>query len=548
MRLLAVASAAVPAAALVWHLHQQYARRRARQVEASATDPSDFIRSGTALLKWLVDYRRTCNSRPVVSEVEPNAIRDSLPRAAPEQPEPFSAIISDLSTKIVPGLTHWENSERFFAYFKPHSSFPAVLGELVCAGLNVMGFDWIASPACTELEVVTLDWLGRLLQLPARFLSASPGPGGAVIQGSAGEAAIVVLLAATRSAQRRVAPTQSASSSSSCDSGTTGDDDDAGDDVGRHRCVVYCSDQTHAIIKKACMVLGLRLRTLPTTAADGYRLRGATVAAAADADLARGLLPVAVVGTSGTTTSCAFDPLGELADVCAARGLWMHVDAAYGGAYACLDELQPLFAGLDRCDSFCVNAHKKLLVPFDLAALYVADRTPLIRSLALTPEYLRNAPSESGAVVDYEHWQLGLGRRFRALKLWFVLRRFGACGVRAHVRQGLDLAARFAEAVQTSDVLELAAPVSLSLVCFRCRPSPKPMGVDSAADAAACDADDALQRTLLAAVKARGIFIIHSRLGARLVLRFACGGVEQKPASIDAAFRVIEAEARKLVK
>jgi len=245
-------------------------------------------------------------------------------------------------------------------------------------------------------------------------------------------------------------------------------------------------------------------------------------------------VPVAVIGTSGTTTSCAFDPLEELADVCTARSLWLHVDAAYGGAYACLDEIRPRFAGLERCDSFCVNAHKKLLVPFDLAALYVADRKPLLAALALTPEYLRNAPSESGAVVDYEHWQLGLGRRFRALKLWFVLRRFGAAGVRAHVRSGMDLAARFARGVEGSSVLELAAPVSLSLVCFRRRVPP---GLSAAED-------DRLQAELLEAVKAKGIFIIHSKLGGKKILRLACGGVEQLPAEVDAAFAIVEATAQ----
>jgi tyrosine decarboxylase len=242
----------------------------------AATDSNDFVRAGGRLLQFLVDYReRACRTLPVVCAAAPNALRDALPTEAPEEPESYDAIASDLSTLIVPGLTHWENSAAFFAYFKPHSSDPAVLGETVAAGLNVMGFDWIASPACTELEVVTLDWLGKLLHLPDRFLSSAAGPGGAVIQGSAGEAAIVVLLAATRAAQSRAG---------------TGD-------AGRERCVVYASDQTHAIVTKACMVLGIRCRAIATTAADGFTLRAADVAAAADADAAEGLLPVACVAT-----------------------------------------------------------------------------------------------------------------------------------------------------------------------------------------------------------------------------------------------------------
>lgn len=380
--------------------------------------------------------------------------------------------------------------------------------------------------------MVTLDWLGKFLQLPERFLSSSPGPGGAVIQGSAGESAIVILLAATRRAQRRKAGSDEFALTIGGDEGAT--------DVGREQCVVYCSDQTHTIIKKACMVLGLRCRPLPTSAADGFALRGATACAAIEEDLKAGLLPVALVGTSGTTTSCAFDPLDELADVSAATGLWLHVDAAYGGAYACLDELRAKFRGLDRCDSFCVNAHKKLLIPFDLAALYVADRRPLLAALALTPEYLRNHASESGAVVDFEHWQLGLGRRFRALKLWFVLRRFGTTGIRNHVRRGMQLADSFGRRVEASSALELAVPVSLSLVCFRCVP------LDAAVAPPGSEQDDALQARLLEAVKSAGIFIIHSKLGGVKILRLACGGVEQQQRDVDTAFSVIEAEALKI--
>ncbi|KAL1523412.1 hypothetical protein AB1Y20_018352 [Prymnesium parvum] len=504
--------------------------RRRRDLTAAATSPHDFLRAGTSLLRWLTAYREVhCRSYPVISASRPNALRDALPPAAPEAPEPFSAILSDCTRLILPALTHWENSAKFFAYFKPHSSYPAVLAELMAAGLNVMGFDWIASPAATELEVVTLDWLGDILHLPPRFLSRAPGPGGAVIQGSAGEAAIVVLLAATRRAQRRAASLPETAPPLS----------DVHSDTNRHRCVVYCSDQTHAIVTKACLVLGLSVCSLPTTAADGYTLRGATLSAAIAAHLAEGKLPVAVVATSGTTTSCAFDPLAEIAAAAAPHSLWVHVDAAYGGAYACLDEVLPLFAGLDACDSFCVNAHKKLLCPFDLAALYVADRTPLLAALSLTPEYLRNDASESGAVVDFEHWQLGLGRRFRALKLWFVLRRFGASGIRAHVRRGTSLALTFAQRVEASPFLSLAAPVSLSLVCFRCAPL-------HPAAAAGDAADDELQTALLEAVKAKGVFIIHSRLGGVKILRLACGGVEQRRREVIAAFEVIEAEAKRV--
>ena len=226
--------------------------------------------------------------------------------------------MADLDTHIVPGLTHWEASNRFFAYFKPHSSYPAVLGEMLCAGLNVMGFDWIASPACTELEVHVLDWLAHFLHLPDRFKASKAGPGGGVIQGSAGESATVVLLAAIVRMQKQN-PTAN---------------------ISRSQMVVYCSDQTHAIVQKATMILGITFRYIKTTKATNYALVPADLSRAVEEDAKKGLVPIAVVATTGTTSSCAFDPVDSIAEVCRAKGLWLHIDAAYGGAYSCLPELR----------------------------------------------------------------------------------------------------------------------------------------------------------------------------------------------------------------
>jgi len=439
----------------------------------------------------------------VISRVEPNYLRDALPDEAPTTGDSWQDIMSDLDTVIKPGLTHWEASNRFFAYFKPHASYPAVLGELLCAGINVMGFDWIASPACTELEVVCLDWLAKFLHLPSKFLSNSQGPGGGVIQGSAGESAIVVLLAAAKKAEK----------------------ENAG--LERSRMVVYAADQAHAIIMKACMVLGLEHHIVQTKAGDNWALQAVDVQTAIDEDIANGRHPIAIVATTGTTSSCAFDPLPPLVEVATKHNLWLHIDAAYGGAYACIPKLRPLFAGLEGADSFCVNCHKKLLCPFDLAALYVADRKPVLDALSLQPEYLRNAASDSGAVVDFEHWQMPLGRRFRALKLWFVMRRFGTGMIQAHVQHGMDLAEAFASCIKKSPLFELACPVSLSLVCFRLKGRP-----------------DSDQVKLLDAVKATGkCFIIHTKLGGRVVIRLACGGMEQTMEDVAAAWSVIQKEA-----
>lgn len=450
-------------------------------------------------MQWVVEYRSKCNELPVRSTVEPDYLRALQPAEMPEQGEGWEAIMADLDTAIVPGLTHWESSQNFFAYFKPHSSYPAVLGEFLCAGLNVMGFDWIASPACTELELLMLDWLGRFLRLPERLLPHGPGRGGGVIQGSAGEAAIVVLLAAV---QARTA------------AGCT-----------RDQMVVYCSDQSHAIIEKACMVLGIgHLRTLETTREHNWTLQASALADALQQDVDAGLAPVACVATSGTTSTCTFDDLDSIADVCTAFDAWLHVDAAYGGAYACLPELAHLFRGLAKVDSFCVNCHKKMLCPFDLCALYVADRTPVLKALSLQPEYLRNAASESGAVVDYEHWQMPLGRRFRALKLWFVLRRYGASGLRQHMRTGIAHRRRLEGYIATEAALEIAVPPSLSLVCFRLK------GLDNGG-----------QLQFLDHVNAGGeCFIIHTKVSGQVVLRIACGGLEQSTADIDGFWKVLK--------
>jgi len=461
-----------------------------------ATTPEDFHAWGGKLLKWISDYRSKCRNLPVISRVEPNYLQKALPATAPTTPESYEAIMSDLDTKILPGLTNWEASNKFFAYFKPHASYPAILGETLCAGLNVMGFDWIASPACTELEVVTLDWLARFLNLPEKFLGSSKGPGGGVIQGSAGESATVVLLAAAKRA------------SSS---------------VERSKMVVYISDQTHAIAQKATMILGLQYRSIKTSPSNNFELQADDLEKQIKDDIKNGLMPIAVVATTGTTSSCAFDPLPPINEVAKKYGLWVHVDAAYGGAYACLDIYREKFVGLEAVDSFCVNCHKKLMCPFDIAALYVANRRPILDALSLQPEYLRNAHSESGAVVDFEHWQMPLGRRFRSLKLWFVMRRFGTQGLREHVQNGVDLANYLAEKVKSSDDFELAAPVSLSLVCFRW----KGRGEDD-------------QKKFLDAVKATGdCFIIHTKLDGKIVIRVACGGIEQDKSDIDYCFSVM---------
>ena len=477
--------------------------------------PETFQTAGTHLLDWIINYRKECRDLPVVSTVKHNYLKDILPKEAPENSESWNNIFDDLSTKIVPGLTNWQASNKFFAYFKPHSSYPAVLAETLCAGLNVMGFDWIASPACTELEVVTLDWLATILNLPEKFKASSPGPGGSVIQGSAGESAIVVLLAACL---RKASNINKSKNDGTC---------------RRDKMAVFASDQTHTIIKKACRILGLHYVEVPSKlennwAISTYDMEDAILKSKNEG----GYIPLAIVGTPGTTSSCAFDNLSEIGKLAKKYNLWFHVDAAYGGAYAALPEMKMKFNGVDLCDSFCVNAHKKILCPFDLSALYVADRHHIMKALSVESEYLKNDASDSGAVVDYENWQLPLGRRFRALKLWFVLRRFGANGIRKHVRKGIEYRKTLENLIEqdTNEMFEIAAPPSLSLICFRLK-----------------NRSEAEHKLFLKELKQTGdCFIIHTKLGGKIVLRIACGGIEQTEDDVINAWNVISKLAYKL--
>lgn len=351
------------------------------------------------------------------------------------------------------------------------------------------------------------DWLAKFLNLPTKFLNLADGPGGSVIQGSAGEAAIVTLLAALTAVQRRQS-------------------------VPRENMVVFISDQAHAIVKKACMILGIgHCHIIATTAANQYALSPDNLRSAIEEQVSLCRVPVAIVATTGTTSSCAFDPIEQIGEIARQFGIWLHIDAAYGGSYACLPQLQHLFQGLELCDSFVVNCHKKLLCPFDISVLYVADRRPLLEALSLQPEYLKNAASESGAVVDYEHWQLPLGRRFRALKLWFVFRRFGQSKMQKHLQQGLDLSKYFVSLLAECPEFEVVVPVSLSLVCFRLKNKP-----------------EGIQKEFLDRVKATGdCFIIHTKLSDKIVLRFACGGIEQTKQDVYQAWSVLKREAEALL-
>jgi aromatic-L-amino-acid/L-tryptophan decarboxylase len=464
--------------------------------------PDEFREYGRQVVDWIADYQERVQALPVLSQVAPGEIRAALPEAPPERGEPFSAVLADLDRILLPGITHWQHPS-FFAYFPANASGPAILGDLLASGLGVQGMLWATSPAATELETHVLDWLATLLDLPHRFRSG--GAGGGVIQHSASDAALVALLAALH----RV------SGGATERSGVAG-----------ARYAVYTSGQTHSSVEKACRIAGLgadALRLLDV-AADTLAARPDHLRALIERDVADGVTPALVVASVGATGTGAVDPVGELAQIAHEHGAWLHVDGAWAGVAAVAPELRWVNAGLEAADSYCTNPHKWLLTNFDCTAFWVADRSAVIGALSILPEYLRNAATESGAVIDYRDWQVPLGRRFRALKLWTVIRWYGAEGLRAHVRTHVALAQEFASWVAADERFELVAPHPLSLVTFRLR-----------------DGDEAT-RALMNRVNASGeLYLTHTLVNGRVALRMAIGAVRTERHHVQAAWLALSA-------
>ncbi|KAI0482442.1 pyridoxal phosphate-dependent transferase [Xylariaceae sp. FL0804] len=473
-------------------------------------DSQQFREAAVSAVDEIVNYYDNIEERPVMSTVEPGYLRKLLPDEAPEEGEPWADIQKDVETKVMPGITHWQ-SPNFLAWFPSSSSYAAMLGEMYAQALTGAAFNWVCSPAVTELETVVLDWLARAFALPAQFLSSGPTRGGGVVHGTASEAVATVLVAA-RDRHLRAATAHLAAA----------DPEAREDAVAARRAglVALAGQAAHSATRKAAQIAGVRFRTVPADR-DG-RTTGAALAATLAALRARGLEPFFLTATLGTTDSCAVDDLGGIADAVEADrraaasvaagssspapaasppGVWVHVDAAYAGAALVCPEQRALVPGLAaalaRFESYNTNLHKWLLVNFDCSALWVRDRRLLTDALRVgggpepAPEdsgpvpgpgssseaktngnagmaILRNAASDAGLVTDYRDWQIPFGRRFRALKIWFVLRAHGLAGLRAHVRRGVGLAERFADRLRARpDLFELVAGPRFALTLFR---------------------------------------------------------------------------------
>ncbi|CAG9784371.1 unnamed protein product [Diatraea saccharalis] len=469
-------------------------------------DSQQFRDFGKAAIDLVADYIDNIRTRDVLPSVEPGYLVDSLPENAPEQPEEWQEVIKDFTELILPGTTHW-TSPRFHAFFPSGSSYASIVGNILADGLGVIGFSWLASPACTELEVVTMNWLGKLLGLPEEFLNCSPGRGGGVIQGSASEATLVGLLVSKDKAVRRLTKINPSLDEAEI----------------KNKLVAYTSDQCNSSVEKAGSLGSMRMRLLKADS-DG-RLRGATLKKAFDEDIAQGLIPCYVVANLGTTGICSFDPLYELGPICNEYNAWLHVDAAYAGSAFICPEYRHLMKGIEYVDSFDFNPHKWMNVNFDCSAMWVKDSSELVKAFDIQRIYLDDIKTDT-KIPDYRHWQMPLGRRFRAMKLWTVLRIYGAEGLRKHIRNHINLAQYFTKLVRNDDRFIVEPEPLMGLVCFRLK-----------------GGDKITKKLLDNLVKSKKLYMVAATYRGRYIIRFAvCSRMIVKE-DIDVSWSFIKQEA-----
>jgi len=464
--------------------------------------PEEFRRYGHAVVDWIADYQSRIESFPVLSQVKPGQIRASLPLDPPAQGESFEAVLKDVEQLILPGVTHWQ-SPNFFAYFPCNASGPGILGDLVSSGLGVQGMLWSTSPACTELETHVLDWLVGMMGLPEKFLSS--GTGGGVIQDTASSAVLCALLAARERASNYTMNKKG----------------------GNGRLVAYASTHTHSSLEKAAMIAVIGTENLRLIEVDDkFAMKPEALTRQVESDKRAGLTPCFVCATVGTTSSNAMDPVRAIGEVCRTNDLWLHVDAAMSGTAMVCSEFRHLQDGVELADSYNFNPHKWMGANFDCSCFWVADRKALIQTLSILPEYLRNQATESGAVIDYRDWHIQLGRRFRSLKLWFLIRHYGVEGLQENVREHVRLAQEFADWVKNDERFELAAPTPLNLVCFRHR------------------GGDAVNQAIMDRLNQSGdLFLTHTKLNGKLTLRLSVGQMNTKARHVVHAWKRIRDEA-----
>jgi aromatic-L-amino-acid decarboxylase len=469
--------------------------------------PDEFRRYGRAVVDWIADYYERVESLPVLSRVKPGEIRALLPPEPPLQGEPFEKILEDMNRVVLPGITHWQ-SPSFFAFFPANASGPSILGDLLSSGLGVQGMLWSTSPACTEVETHVMDWTADMMGLPEKFKST--GTGGGVIQDSASSASLCALLAGRERATKLM------SNEKGCDG----------------RLVAYSSTQTHSSVEKAVKIAGIGRRNLRLIEVDDtFALRPDLLADQIRKDRQGGLIPCYVCATIGTTSSNAIDPLPEIGKICRREGIWLHVDGAMLGTAAVCPEYRYLQDGIEYADSYCFNPHKWMFTNFDCDCFFVADRAALIHTLSILPEYLRNQATESGAVIDYRDWHIPLGRRFRSLKLWFVIRHYGVEGLRTLIRRHVEWGQKFAQWVREDKRFELAVPPPMNLVCFR-----------------HVGGDEVNQKIMDRLNQSGKIYLTHTKLKDRLTLRLCVGQTHTEEHHVARAWDLIQKTAEEIVR
>ncbi len=466
---------------------------------------SDFRKHAHEMVDWMADYLDHVDSYPVRSPVPPRSVIRQIPERPPEDGESFDALFHDFTTLILPGITHWQ-SPSFFAYFPANSSPPSILAEMLTATLGAQCMSWSTSPAATELEERMMQWLGAMIGLPETFTG--------VIQDTASTATLCAILTA-REAASNYAVNQMGFAPSM-----------------KYRC--YASTEAHSSIEKAVKIAGLGRESLRTIPVDrNYALLPAELEKAVHEDLERGATPLCAVAALGTTGSTAIDPLRSIGEICRRHRMWLHVDAAYAGSALILPELRWMADGVELADSFVFNPHKWLLTNFDCSAYFVRNVEALVRTFEILPEYLKT--SETERVNNYRDWGIQLGRRFRALKLWFVIRSYGVRGLQEKLRHHLALASAQAERIRASKDFELVAPVPLNTLCFRYHPG----GVDSEEEL------NRLNAGLLERVNRTGkAFLTHTRLNGMFTIRMVIGQTEVQEPHVLAAWELIQAMAR----
>jgi aromatic-L-amino-acid decarboxylase len=476
-------------------------------------DAAEFRRFGHQVIDWISDYFERVEEFPVLSQIQPGDLKSQLPSSPPSKGESMSEILADVDRLVVPALTHWSHPS-FFAYFATSTSAPGIFGELLSAAFDNKAMLWRTSPASTELEAVTLDWLRQMMGLDQGYTG--------IIYDTASVSSMHAIAAAREGVELRIR-----------EEGMSGRSD-------LPLLRIYVSEQSHSSIEKGVIALGLGQRSLCKIPTDAeFRMDVAELKRAIEADKAKGHIPVCIVATVGTTSTSSIDPVPEIVPICEAHAMWLHVDAAYAGSAAIVPELQNILAGCERADSVAVNPHKWLFTPFDLSVLYCRHMDLLRRAFALVPEYLKTPEQEK--VVNGSDYGIQLGRRFRALKLWMIIRYFGHEGLAARIREHCRLAKLFAGWVEESPEWELMAPVPLGLVCFRACPE-----MDSSGETLDKRLD-VLNEAIMHGVNATGEALFsHTRLNDKLTLRLSIGNIRTTEKHVRHVWDLLNEELEKL--